>query len=146
MLFRSDGLIEDGHEADTMDIAQLIAQDEGIGSYYEVEDLANQLSERIRTGMGRSFVIREKNKIVAHIASYAEFNGIATTGGLIVDPKYQNGLYGGVLESHLVHTLLQEDFQVYTFVTNRLRKKLLTAWGNTCVGKYGKMTRVRTER
>ena len=144
--FEFDGLIEDGHEADTMDIAQLIAQDEGIGSYYEVEDLANQLSERIRTGMGRSFVIREKNKIVAHIASYAEFNGIATTGGLIVDPKYQNGLYGGVLESHLVHTLLQEDFQVYTFVTNRLRKKLLTAWGNTCVGKYGKMTRVRTER
>lgn len=139
--FEFSGLIEDGRASDTLEIAQLIAQDEGIGSYYEVEDLANQLAERIQTGMGRSFVIRENGKIVAHIASYAEFNGIATTGGLIVDPNYQNGLYGGILESHLVHTLLQENYQVYTFVTNRLRKKLLSAWGNKCVGEYGKMTR-----
>lgn len=135
------GLIESATEQDTPEIARLIMEDQGIGSYYEVQDLADQLAERMRTNMGRSFIIRENGKIVAHIASYAEYDGLATTGGLIVAPTCRNGLYGGVLESKLVHTLLEENFQVYTFVTERLRKKLLTAWGNECVGEYGKITR-----
>ena len=139
--FDFEGMIELATEQDTLEIARLIIEDPGIGSYYEVQDLADQLAERMRTNMGRSFVIRENRKIVAHIASYAEYDGLATTGGLIVAPIYRNGLYGGVLESKLVHTLLQENFQVYTFVTERLRKKLLTAWGNECVGEYGKITR-----
>lgn len=136
-----DGEIETAKETDTLEIAKLITKDEGIGGYYEIEDLAAQLAERIRTNMGRSYVIRENGKIIAHIASYAEFEDLATTGGLIVDPDSRNGIYGSVLEGYLVNQLWSDGFQVYTFVTARLRKKLLGAMGNTCVGEYGKLAR-----
>lgn len=140
-----DELVETAGPEDTPECARLIAADEGIGSYYEVQDLAVQLAERMDTGMGRSYVIRQDGRIVAHIASYAEFKGIATTGGLIVDPAYRSGVYGGVLESYLVKRLLEEKFKVYTFVTARLRVKLLTALGNEQVGEYGKMMRRKEE-
>ncbi len=135
------GKIETATSDDTLEIAKLIAMDESIGAYYDVENLSNQLSERIETGMGRSYVIRnEQGVIIAHIASYAEHDKIATTGGLIVHPDYQMGVYGSVLEGYLVTKLLEEDFNIYTFVTERLRKKFLTVIGNECVGEYGKMT------
>ncbi len=136
-----DGEIETASEDDTLEIAKLITKDEGIGGYYEIEDLAAQLAERIRTDMGRSYVIRENGKIIAHIASYAEFENLATTGGLIVDPDSRNGVYGSVLEGYLVNQLWADGFQVYTFVTARLRKRLLEAMGNRCVGEYGKLAR-----
>ncbi len=138
---RFDGEIERVGEADTKEIAELIVRDEGIGGYYNVADLAEQFTERMRTNMGRNYVIRDHGRIVAHIASYAEYDGIATTGGLIVDPAYQTGVYGAVLESYLVEQLKKEGFRIYTFVTERLRKLFLTAVGNPCVGEYGKMTR-----
>ena len=131
--------IETATVDDALEIAELIVQDEGIGSYYDVRDLATQLAERMNTNMGRSYVIRSEGKIVAHIASYAEFEGLATTGGLIVSPECRTGVYGGALESYLVRNLLEENFVVYTFVTERLRSKLLLALGNQCVGEYGKM-------
>ncbi len=134
-----DGIIERANEGDTREIAALIKLDEDIGGYYQLDDLALQLSERMKTGMGRSYVIRDHKKIIAHIASYAECDGIATTGGLIVDPEYQNGTYGAVLEGYLVNKLREEGFKVYTFVTARMRKIFLTTMGNSCVGEYGKM-------
>lgn len=124
---------------DTLEIAKLITLDEEIGSYYEVQNLADQLTERMNTGMGRSYVIREDGKIIAHIASYAEFDGIATTSGLIVDPAHRNSVYGAALENHLVKNLLEEGFTVYTFIQDRLRFKLLERMGNHCLGEYGKM-------
>ena len=136
-----DAEIETATVEDTLEIAKLITTDDGIGSYYEVENLAQQLAERIETGMGRSYVIRnEKGRIIAHIATYAEFNGIATTGGLIVSADCRNGVIGSVMEGFLVRTLIDENFKIYTFVTERLRKRLLMAMGNKCVGEYGKMT------
>lgn len=140
--YRDFGLedrIETAVPEETLEIAKLITLDEEIGSYYDVQNLADQLTERMNTGMGRSYIIREDGKIIAHIASYAEFDGLATTAGLIVDPAYRNGVYGSALEGYLVKALQADGFEIYTFVTERLRKKLLIALGNQCVGEYGKM-------
>lgn len=136
-----DGVIEPASPADAMEIAKLVATDESIGSYYELNDLADQIAERMETGMGRSFVIRDAGEIIAHIGSYAECNKIATTNGLIVRSDCRSNVYGAALERHLLLTLLEEGFQVYTFVTKRMRKKLLTAMGNRCVGEYARMDR-----
>lgn len=141
--YENDRIVEAADVADTFEIAELIMMDESIGGYYEVNDLADQLAERIQTNMGRSFVIKDNGKIIAHIASYAEYEDLATTGGLIVHPNYRTGVYGGVLEAHLVKALRNEGFRIYTFVTERMRKKLLTALGNECVGEYGKMARIK---
>ncbi len=133
--------VERATEEDTMEIARLVTADESIGSYYEIRDYADQLAERMRTGFGRSYVIREDGKIIAHIASYAEFDGLATTSGLIVDAEHRSGIYGAYLEKYLVEDLIGDGFAVYTFIEKRLRKKLLERMGNRCVGEYGKLTR-----
>ena len=134
-----DVKIDRASEEETLEIARLIKTDPGIGAYYDEQDLADQLAERMRTGMGRSYVIRDQGRIVTHIASYAEFDGLATTGGLIVAPEYRTTLYGAYIEKYLVDTLNAEGYNVYTFVTTKLRKRLLKAMGNQCVGTYGKM-------
>lgn len=134
-----DGEIETASPEDTLEIANLIKKDPEIGAYFDTEGLAKQLAERIETGMGRSYVIRENGKIIAHIASYAEFENLATTGGLIVDPEVPRGIYGSVMEGYLVRRLLEENFRIYTFVAKRLREKMLTAMGNERVGEYGKL-------
>lgn len=131
--------VERAGEKDMMEIAELISTDEGIGSYYDIKDLADQLTERMQTGMGRNYIVRDNGKIIGHIASYAEFDGLATTSGLIVDPDHRNGLLGAYLEKYLVEDLINDGFSVYTFITKRMRKRLLDSMGNECVGEYGKL-------
>ena len=134
-----DAKIERATEEDMMECAKLVSTDEGIGSYYDISNLAEQYIERMRTDMGRNYIIREDGKIVAHIASYAEFDHIATTSGLIVDPEYRQKMYGAYIERYLVLDLIKDGFEVYTFITNRLRYRLLQAMGNKCLSEYGKL-------
>lgn len=100
-IFDDIGLIEVAQESDMLEIAELICSDVEIGGHYHVSDLANQLLERMRTGMGRNLIIRDNGKIIAHIATYAEYNNIAITSGLIVHPDFRkfpvrgNGAYAG---------------------------------------------------
>lgn len=134
-----DGKVETAVSGDTLEIAKLIRTNEELGSYFDVDGLAKQLSERIETGMGRSLIIRENDKIVAHIATYAEFEKLAVTSALIVAPSSQNGIYGSILEGDLVRQLWDEGFKVYTFIIKRLRKRLLETMGNKCVGEFGRL-------
>lgn len=131
--------VETAYSKDTLEIANLIRTNEELGSYFDVKGLAKQLSERIETQMGRSLIIRENDKIVAHIATYAEFENLAVTSALIVAPDSQNGIYGSILEGDLVRQLWGEGFEVYTFIIKRLRKKLLETMGNKCVGEFGRL-------
>lgn len=61
--------IEKAKEADAREIAELICGDPEIGGHYEAENLAAQLADRIRTGTGRSYIIRESGNIAAHSAA-----------------------------------------------------------------------------
>ena len=131
--------IERAGAGDMQEAARVICADDEFGSMYDVDVLASQLAERIETGMGRSYVVRDNGKIYAHIASYAEFDGIATTSGLVVAKDHQDGLLGALLENYLVHRLRDDGFEVFTFVTKRLRKKLLVLQGHTLIGEYGKL-------
>lgn len=134
-----DEPIERADESDALEIAKLVTADEGIGSYYEIQDYADQLIERMRTQMGRSYIVRKDGKIIAHIASYAECDGFAPISGLITAPEYRSGLYGAALEEYIMEDLRKEGFTVFSTVTTRLRRKLLEALGNECLGEYGKL-------
>lgn len=139
--FGGNELVELAKEDDMLDCAKLIATNEEIGSYYEIESLAAQLRERIRTGMGRNYIIRDKGKIIGHIASYAELDDVATTSALIVDHEHEGKMYGAVLESCIVNRLKEEGFNVYTYIIQKKRFRLLKNMGNNPVGEYGKMMR-----
>lgn len=141
--FGGYGLIEKAGEADALEIAKLVTSDNDIGSYYEIEDFAHQLQERMQTHMGRSYIIRDAGKIIGHIATYAELDNIATTSGLKVNPAYEGHMLGAVLESYIVHQMLEEGFNLYTYVTSKKRYKLLKNMGNPVVGEYGKMIKIK---
>lgn len=126
-------------EKDMDEIARLICQDEDFAANYIVEDLARQLSQRLKTGMGRNLIIREGNRIIAHIATYAEYDKIAVTSGLIVDKEYRDYPYGTLLENELIKQLLNENYRIYTMVHERKRSMLLKAQGHRLCGGYGKM-------
>lgn len=132
--------IETAKISDMHEIAELICADDDFGAMYNVENLARQLSERMEANFGRSYIIRKEGRIIAHIASYCEFDHISTTSGLVVAKDCQNGVYGFALENYLVNRLWEDGFSVYTFVTKKLRRKLLERTGNTLVGEYGKLT------
>ena len=123
------------------EIAQFICTNDSIGGYYDVEDLTNQLTERIETGIGRSLVILgEDGQLKGHIATYAEFDGIATTAGLLAVDDGSGIPYGTMLESKLVHDLLDEGFDIYTFVTEDRRAKFFKVMKCEELNRYGKMT------
>ncbi len=135
--------IELGKKEDMQECAQLICIDEVFASNYTISGLQKQLEDRIDCGMGRNFVIRDQGKIIAHIATYAEGDHIAVTSGLVVHPKYRNRSYGVLIESYLINQLREEGYEVYTFVVEKKRAKLLEAMGAKLCGKYGKLNKRR---
>ena len=139
-LLETDVPIEPAKIDEMREIAALICSDESIGGYYDVDDLARQLKERALDGMGRNFVIRDKGRIFAHIATYAEECGIGVTAGMIVDPAYRDVPYGTLLESYLVESMRRDGLLAYTFVTQKKRARLLAAMGGSERGRYGKLT------
>lgn len=133
--------IEEAKLEDMEEIANLMCMDDNFAKNYKPEILAKQLRERMLTKMGRNYVIRKDNKIIAHIATFAEDMGIAVTSGLIVHPKYRNYPYGTIMESYLVNVLQRENFKVFTFVNERKRIKLLKALGSEECGCYATLKR-----
>ncbi len=131
--------VEHAAESDFPEIARLVCSDR-IFAHYTPESLAAQLLERQRSGMGRSVVIRRDGRIIAHIAVFADYGGIAVPSALIVHPDYRDYPYGSLIESYLLMELLAEGKEVYTFVTENGRKALLRALGCPHVADYGKMT------
>lgn len=134
--------IELANESDMEEVAELICMDESFSKNYAVQSLAQQLKERMQTGMGRNYIIRKDGKIIAHIATFVEVDKIAVTSGLIVHPEYRKYPYGTILESYLVNTLLKEEYQIFTFINDKKRTKLLQAMKNKEYGKYKKLMKV----
>ncbi len=128
-------------EEDAEEIARLIISDEGIGGYYEIEDLTRQFAERMQAGFGRNLVIRENGRIVAHYATYAEYEDIAVIGGLIVAPEQRGRHLADTLEHRLVEELRAEGYRVYSFAASELRHSLLLRRGVPMAGEYGKLVR-----
>lgn len=134
--------IERASESDAPGIARLLFLDEELRSVYTEESLAAELADRIRTGMGRSYVIRNGTEIVAHNATYAESDKFVVCSGLMVHPDYRDMEYAYwiTLKSDLEFTMEGKDR--YGF----LLKHKLIRWreraGDQTVAEYGKLSRI----
>lgn len=138
--FEGVDIVEYAGEEDMWEIAELICTDASFKACYNTEVLERQLRERLQSGMGRNVVIRKDGKIISHIATYAEFEDIAITSGMITHPDYRDGSYGLLAESFLTNELLDSGKRVYTLVIKKPRKKFLTIMGAKACGEYGRMT------
>lgn len=135
-----EAVVELATVADTLEIASLICSDKEIGGHYTPRVLAAQLAERIETHTGRSYIIREGKKIVAHSATYAEAEGIAVVGGTIIAEEYRTGSYYMLLSNYMLQQMAKEKKQVYTFSVS---PKMIRYHGmlHTKCGEYGKLVK-----
>ena len=131
--------VESATEEDMGEIAALICSDAEIGGHYDKEILAEQLRNRLKTGMGRNFIIRNNGTIVAHTATYAESEGIAVTGGTIVAKEFRDSFYYAALSNKLLQELMRENKKIYTFSISDKMIRYHTKMHKICA-EYGKLT------
>lgn len=91
------------------EIAALICSDDGIGAHYQVNKLAEQLRNRLLYDNCRNVIICEENKIVSHIATYAESSKIAVLAGLITAPAYRGKGYGKEVLEELSNEIIRNN-------------------------------------
>lgn len=127
-------------EEDALEIAKLICMDEEFAANYTVEVLAKQLAERIRTGTGRSYIIRENGEIVAHTATFAEADGIGVVSGTIVKQDYRNSNYFLLISNYMAQQLKKEGKTAYIFAITDKMIRYHDMLHTRC-GEYGKLVR-----
>lgn len=125
---------------DAKEIASLICSDDELGAPYTVDSLTEELSERMKTGMGRSFVIRDKGKIVAHTATFAESDEYAVGGGLVVDKEYRHTDYFYNLDNYVKLLLKKEGKSLLGMILDKRLQKVYERKGGKTVAHYGKLS------
>lgn len=98
---------------DVDDIASLLYNDEGIGASYTLEDLKAQFRERLTQGFVRSYIIKDEDKIVAHLGTGAEVGNVSIVTYVITDERYRRRGYAKMLYQAACHDLHQEGKDVY---------------------------------
>lgn len=134
--------IEEATVQDCYEIACLMCQDEEFGRNYDVKILSKQLADRIETGMGRSFVIREEGEIVGHVATFAEVDDLVVQSGLMVSDKAKNPFCGLILHEYMKGVSLDKGKSVYAFRIKEEMKRYEKSPGTVICGHYGKLTKI----
>ena len=98
------------------EIAELICSDKEIGGHYSVEELSDQLKDRMLNRGCRNLIITDGEKIISHMASYAEKNEIAVLGGLITHLDYRHDGLGRIVLMDLAKSFIDENRLPVLFV------------------------------
>ena len=124
---------------DFKDIAKLLFQDEGIGASYDLEELGNQMYQRNRLGFVRNYVIKDNDKIVCHVCTGAEEEGIAIISGIVTDIKSRGKGYAKKLLSYVCQQLISEGKEVFSVYYTEAARKLHYRAGFLDYCGYGKL-------
>lgn len=111
--FKQFDMIRAAKMEDVDGIAELMLSTEEFSQNNTLDVLKKQLSERICTGRGRSFVIEDEGKIVAHTAIYAEIENVAVESGLVVHADYKKKFYGMIIHEYIKKVLSQENKKLF---------------------------------
>ncbi len=130
--------VELASENDAVDIADLIAADEGLGGHYSLENLEKQIRSRIEAGTGRSYIIRENGRVAAHTATYAEADRCAVVSGTIIHPDFRDRGYYPVISSYMAAKLNEENKTAYTFAVEPRMIEYHDRMDIRC-GSYGRL-------
>ncbi|MFQ8602042.1 MAG: LicD family protein [Anaerovoracaceae bacterium] len=125
---------------DCSEIANLLFKDPELSAAYTLESLTEELEERIRTGMGRSFIVRDEGKIIAHVATYAETESFAITSGFIVDPQHRDSDYAYYLDAYIDYVLKKEGKRHIGMVLDKRLQKAFKRKGHKTIAEYGNLS------
>lgn len=136
-----DIAIEEATLADVDEIAALICEDEYYRHVYTLAEMKAQLTDRIRTGMGVSYIIRDGKKIIAHDSITAQVDDICIAGIMIVHKDYRKTNYAILLEKFMIEEARRRNKKLFGFSTNKRREKQFVMMGNRIVARYGKLVK-----
>lgn len=131
-------LIE-AQEEDFEKITKLIMGDEGLSGSQTFESLKNQLIERYKQKFSRNFVLKDDNKIIAHICTGAENEEIAILTNLIVDKDYRNQGLGKKICEAFCSKLIKNGQKIYLINYTEESTKLYEKIGFVKSCDWGKL-------
>ena len=135
--------VEVAKPEDAKEIAALMCSTPHWRKLYKEEKLAAQLEDRMRTGMGRSLIVRDGGRIVAHDATWAETEDIVMGSGLVVDENYLDRMYSISMSVAMDRILREEGKEKYFHVSDPARMKMFKKMGHKLVGETGKWMKVK---
>lgn len=125
---------------DVTKIAKLLCMDKDMGSVHTEKTMSKELLDRMRTKMGRSYIIRDGNRIVAHNSTYAECDKFVVVSGLMVHPDFRDTDYAYWLDLKSSLEFQKEGKKRYFFALN----DRVIHWHKTIktpvAGEYGKLS------
>lgn len=136
-------LIEQAKPEDAMAIAEMLLTHEMYSHSYSKEELAEELADRMRRKIGRSYIIRDGDRIAAHDGVSLETETYAVEGLALVHDDYRNTLYGAFLDSYMINDLGEEGKELYCMIVEGRRLDSFVKLGNEIRAHYGKLSRKR---
>lgn len=98
---------------DVESISHLLYNDEGIGASYSLEDLKAQFRERLSQGFVRSYIIKDGDRIVAHLGTGAEVGNVSIITYVITDAEYRGHGYAKMLYQAASNDLQKENKEIF---------------------------------
>lgn len=112
-------VVEKAEDNHFKDIAELVCEVNSTNkSYYKLEQYFNQIYERHKDGYCHNWIIHHDNKIIGHIATYAEADNYAVLGGLAVDADYRGKGIAKALLSYSIASIREAGKKCYAYCYN----------------------------
>lgn len=108
-------IIEEATEDDVDEIATMVLDDDFYRGHYTHEGLVSELLERMRTGLGRSYIIRKDGKIVVHDGIMAQTDDAAVAGLFLCHRDYRKQFLAETMQSFLIKTINEQGMELYGY-------------------------------
>lgn len=136
-----DCVITLANKGDISEIAKLLYEDDDIGASYTLDDLEKQIEERMEGGFVRSYIIKDNEKVVAHLGTGAEIKNLCTISYVITDPNYRGRGLSSYLFSYACNQLKSEGRDIYSVYYPENSRRLHHKMGFVDCCEFGKLFR-----
>lgn len=120
-------------------IAELLYSDDDIGASYSLNDLKQQIYERLSTGFVRSYVIKDGERVVCHAGTGAEVVGVSTFAYLVTDKDYRGKGFGTKITSYTCRELKKDGLEIFSVYYPENSRRLHHKLGFEDVCEFGKL-------
>ena len=135
-----DDVVKDLSMTDYEKLSSLILND-SIGFEYTKDKLIGQFIERRKEKYGRNYIIKDKDRVIAHAGTGAENSKVAIMNFVITDSSYRSKGYGFKIICNLCSDLLEEGKKVYLINYTDISTALYSKVGFKEVYKIGRLTK-----
>lgn len=131
--------VEEAVDSDIPQVATMLFEDEDIGASYTFDDLLNQMRERLKEGFVRSFVVRKEGKVIAHLGTGAEMDGLCTISYGITASECRGQGIASVIFSNVCNLMQKEGKRVFSIYYPENARKFHHKMGFVDICEYGKL-------